>query len=231
MIDSIRTWWRTFRYNYCWSDWTAYIDGWIPRFSLFFPIAGYLILFNDSVSQALQFKELTDESTDWGLSGRERLRFLYYGLLFLGLSNFLYRIRLPYLFRFGTNIVDYTNTALEFFHFGDFQDMHHRIGQDGHISRDGKYYDSEWNGFKEAANNTDEGRDSVQRNGNWEDAKRQYGGLLRSIIRENFLAGDQSRRGYLTLCLIISSFGYILLIIPGVDLFAKVTVSTFGLSS
>ena len=40
----------------------------------------------------------------------------------------------------------------------------------GHLTRDGKYHDSEWNGFKNAAINSGEGTDNVERNGGQENA-------------------------------------------------------------
>ena len=230
LIDRVRAKWDIFTYNYGWADWVSYIDGWIPRFSLFFPIVGYLILFNDTVSDSLVFSKLIGAEIQWGLSGADRLRFLYFGLLFLGLSNFIYRVRRPYTFRFGTSLVEYTRTALEFFTYGDFLQMHGQIRDKGHISTDGKYYDSEWDGFSNAATNTDEGRESVKRDGNWDEAKKAYGGLLRSILRESFYRGDRQRRGWLSICLVSSTTGYLLLIVPGADLFIKVVISTLNVT-
>lgn len=129
---------------------------------------------------------------------------------------------------FGTSIVDFTRVALDIFTYGDFLSMHRRIRSEGNIGRDGKYYDSNWDGFSEVANNTGEGTTSVQRDGNWEEAKKQYGDLLRSILREHFSSGDQGRRFWLTTCLALSTFGYLLLVIPGIDMFLKVTYSSFN---
>ena len=227
-MNRLRFWWGTFRYNYAWSDWVAYIDGWIPRFSLFFPIIGYLILFNDQISEMIQFKQITHQNTyDWGLNATARLRFIYYGLFFLGVSNFIYRLKKPYAFRFGRDFVEYTRTALENFTFGDFVNIHGTIRHEGHLTLDGKYYDSEWDGFAKAARNAGEGTDNVERTGSWQDAKRQYGSLLRSILRENFFRSDTKRRVWLTCCLVLSTSGYFLLAIPSLDLFLKVTYSTF----
>ena len=226
--EKIRMKWDIFTYNYGWAGWVPYVDGWIPKFSLFFPIVGYLILFNDTVSESLVFSHLTGTEQQWGFSGSERLRFLYFGLLFLGVSNFIYRVRRPHTFRFGVSLVEYTRTGLEFFTYGDFLKMHGRIREAGHISPEGKYYDSEWEGFSDAANNTDEGRDSVKRDGSWDEAKKSYGGLLRSILRESFYHGDRQRRWWLSTCLILSTIGYLLLVAPGADLFIKVVMSTLN---
>ena len=219
--------WDAFQYNYSWSDYVTFIDGWIPKFALFFPIVGYLIIVNDQVSEWLTFATLTDGARNAGLSSGARLRCLYFGLFFLGLSNLYYRLRRPYCFRLGSSVIEFTRTGLEFFTFGDYIQMHRRIRSEGHISLDGNYYDSEWDGFTEAARNSGEGTESVERDGHWEEAKRQYGDLLRSILREEILRQDRERLGSLTACLFASSLGYLLLAIPSADLFIQVSLSTF----
>jgi hypothetical protein len=135
----------------------------------------------------------------------------------------------PYAFRFGRNVIDYTRNALELFTLGDYVQIHGTIRHQGHLTLDGKYYDSEWEGFLEAARNPGEGTEKVIRSGNWEEAKRQYGNLLRSMLRENFFRSDIQSRVSLSTCLLLSTVGYILLAIPSIDLFAKVTASTIGM--
>lgn len=53
-----KQWWDGFWYNFGWSDWVHYIDGWIPRFSLFVPVVGYLIIFNDRIGGSIAFQSL-----------------------------------------------------------------------------------------------------------------------------------------------------------------------------
>ena len=227
-MRSLKSWWQTFTYNYSWSDYVGYIDGWIPKLALSVPILGYLILFNDSVSEIISFKHLAkEEINSFGLEGASRLRLLYFGLIFLGVSNFIYRIKKPYIFKFGTNLIDYTKNCLYIFTLGDYIDIHGTIRHEGHLTLSGKYYDSEWEGFLEAAKNTGEGTEKVIRDGDWESAKSKYGGLLRDMLRENFFRNDIKGRFWLTVCLILSSIGYLFLAIPSVDLFLKVVVSTF----
>lgn len=219
--------WSGFKYNYSWSDWVSYIDGRIPKASIFIPVIGYILLFNDQVSGVFEFYKITDRvEYGWGLDTKSRLRFIYYGLFFLGISNFIYRLKKPYVFRFGKNIVDYTKTAMEIFTFGDFLSIHNAIRGEGHLTRDGKYYDSEWEGFRDRARNRGEGTERPERNGNWASAKDEYGSLLRSILREHFFKYDIKNRFWLSCCLFLSTVGYVFLIIPSVDLFIKITLST-----
>jgi len=229
MNDWLKSKWQTFSYNYCWSDYVDCIDGWIPKLAFSIPIIGYLILFNDKISEILVFKDLAKEdSLAFGLTGIQRLRLLYFGLISLGISNVIYRLRKPYHFRFGTNFVDYSRTCLDIFTLSNYVDIHERIRNEGHLTIAGKYYDSEWEGFLEAAQNTGEGTEKVERTGDWESAKRKYGGLLRGMLEENWFRYDTQRRAWLTVCLLLSTTGYFLLLIPSVDLFLKVIVSSVG---
>lgn len=193
------------------------------------PLLGYLILFNDSVSELLTFQVLIGESeSSFGLSGSQRLRCLYFGLVSLGVSNIIYRLRRPYIFRFGTNITEYTRTCLEIFTSYDFTQIHHRIRADGHLTIGGKYYDSEWDGFLADARDPDAGTEQAKNTGDWSLAVRKHGDLLRAMLSENFFRGETTRRPWLTACLMLSSCGYLLLIVPGADLFIKVAKSSFA---
>ena len=212
----------TFKYNYRWSDYVRYIDGWIPKLALSVPILGYLILFNDKISDILTFKTIiNEESLSFGLSGLQRLRLLYFGLIFLGISNFIYRLKKPYLFKFGTNLVDYTKTCLELFTNSDYLQMSHTIQQEGALTSGGKYCEEEWNCFSDASKNI---YDSEAKG--WEITKSKYGGLLRGMLNDIFFRYDRGRRFWLSTCLTLSSLGYILLVTPSIDLFIKVFIST-----
>ena len=227
-IEALRSRLQTFWYNFGWSEWVPYVDGWIARFSLFVPIVGYLILFADQLGGSLHFKHLAGATTEVGLTGPQRLRFVYFGLFALGISNFLYRLKRPYIFKFGTTRIDFSRTGLESFTYQDFLSMHHEIRSKTHYTLDGKYYDSEWDGFKEAATNRGEGTDRVERTGHWEDSKSKYGSLLRSILSETFFRGNIQRRSWLVACIALSTAGYLLLFVPSADLFIKVLLSSFG---
>lgn len=218
--------WSTYHYNFAWTDWVLYIDGWIPKFAFFVPILGYLVLFNDEVSNLLIFSNLTNANVNLDhhtmLDGEVRLRLVYFGLIFLGVSNFVYKFRRPHLFRFGTTQADFTRTALELFTLSDYIDINGIIRGQGHLTRSGKYYSSEWDGFREAATNTDEGTDNVKRDGNWDEARSQYGNLLRDMLREHYFRITTQRRFSLALCIILSTIGYFCLVVPSLDIFIEV---------
>ena len=93
------------------------------------PILGYLILFNDSVGGSLVFDHLLGGNSGI-LETSSRLRFIYFGLFALGASNLVYRWKRPFIFAFGTNIRDYTATALALFRLHDYLHIHREITRD-----------------------------------------------------------------------------------------------------
>jgi hypothetical protein len=100
LFDSLRFKWSIFAYNYCWSDYVFLFDGWVAKCAMAVPVAGYLVLFNDAVSQHLSFNRLADESLlSFGLSSGVRLKLIYFGLILLGTANILYRLRRPFVFK------------------------------------------------------------------------------------------------------------------------------------
>ena len=66
----------------------------------------------------------------------------------------------------------------------------------------------------------------VKSESDWTQAKGKYEGLMRSMLIENFFRNNVMRRTSLTLCIVLSVVGYVLLLVPSADLFVKVlTVS------
>jgi hypothetical protein len=119
-IERWNSYWRSrrggFSYNYGWSDYVYLFDGWVAKCAMAVPIVGYLILFNDTISQHISFNKLAGENIlGVGLSPVVRLKLIYFGLIFLGSANILYRIRRLFVFKIGTNEFDYVETALTHF--------------------------------------------------------------------------------------------------------------------
>jgi hypothetical protein len=192
------------------------------------PIVGYLILFNDSISQHLSFNRLADESTThFGLSSLARLKFIYFGLIFLGSANILYRLKRPFTFRVGTNQFNYVEKGLSHFTVSAYIDINDEIQIRGHRTLHGKYYDVDWDNFLDLAlgKRGAIGRDASS--ANWLEAKNRYEGLLRSMLIENFYRNNIRHRTPLTLCLILALADFVLLLIPSADLFIKVMIVVF----
>jgi hypothetical protein len=216
--------WSAFDYNYGWSDYVYLFDGWVAKCAMAVPIIGYLILFNDTISQHLSFNKLASENVlGFGLSSVARLKLIYFGLIFLGSANILYRIRRPFVFKIGTNQFEYVGNALKHFTVSAYIDIHGLIRHEGHHTLHGKYYDAEYDAFLNLA--LGEKGDRSQRDestADWTQAKSRYEGLLRSMLIENFYRNNVKRRLSLTGCIFLSLLGYALLFIPSLDLFIKV---------
>jgi|GEM_PF-1259051 len=229
VADYTKLKWSIYRYNYGWSDYVFLFDGWVAKCAMAVPIVGYLILFNDSISQHLSFDQLAGENLlRFGLSSTERLKLIYFGLILLGTANICYRVRRPFTFKIGTNQFEYAEDALKHFTPSAYIDIHGVIRHEGHHSLHGKYYDSEYEAFLDLAFGKVTGR--LQRDdaaADWTGAKRRYEGLLRSMLLENFLRNNIKRRISLSVCLVLSLMGYLLLFIPSADLFFKVVAASF----
>jgi hypothetical protein len=170
--------WSTFAYNYGWSDYVFLFDGWIAKCAMAVPIVGYLILFNDSVSQHLSFNKLASENVvGFGLSSVARLKFIYFGLIFLGSGNILYRTRRPFTFRIGTNQFEYVENALRHFTVSAYIDINGAIAHEGHHTQHGDYYDADYDAFLNLALGKDSDGQRDESTADWAGAKNKYEGF------------------------------------------------------
>ena len=200
----------------------GYIDGWLPRFSLFVPIFGYLILFSDGVSEHLKFTNLVEQSSYYiGLNGSQRLRLIYFGLIFLGAANLLYRIRRPKSLLLGEDTMEYVKNCFENFSYIDYEDINARIyDKENRIIYNQKYDDS-WMRFTDHAQEIQNGRST------WDEIKAKHGSFMRGLLKSDFKAYDRRYKKSLLTCIILSTLGYVLLAVPSIDLFTKVLLTTF----
>lgn len=229
MLDYLRMKWTILVYNYQWPDYIPLFDGWIARCSMAVPIVGYLILFNDSISQHIAFNSLASEQLlSFGISPGARLKFLYFGLLALGASNIVYRIRRPYALKIGKNQFEYVETALKHFTVDDYIQINGEIKSCGFdpYTQHGKYYNSEFDAFLKMSIGGNYGKDADATH--WVEAKRKFEGLLRAMLIENFFRKKIRRRYSLTFCIFLSLVGYFLLLVPSADLFLKVMSVVLG---
>lgn len=226
-LRSMKNRWFSFKYNFAWERYIDLIDGWLPRCAIAIPVIGYLILFNDSIVSYLSFKKITANSVEFlFVNSNSRLRFLYFGLFFLGVSNLIYRLRRPWVHKIGKDSDSFVRAALETCTPSEYINYHSVIKHEGHYTLFGKYYDSEWDGFKQLAIGIEGRTDRENEPGHWNEAKSRYEYLLRSILRETYFRNSIKHRFSLSSCIMISFFGYVLLLIPSLDLFQAVVRST-----
>lgn len=219
MNSFVRTKWYVFTYNFSWPNYVNLFEGPLVKASIAIPLVGYLILFNDTVADHIRFETLTNAAAPMGLSASARLQFVYCGLLCLATASAIYFLRRPYALTIGRDEFEYVTRALEHFSISNYIDINGQIKRSGHDphTQHGKYYDSEFEGFLRAANGDEHRADY-----HWVDAKNQYEGLLRSMLKEHYFRQKITRRVSLVFGIGFAYLGYILLLIPSVDLFVRV---------
>ena len=213
-------------YNFGWHQYPKYLNGTVTRLAAFVPVVGYLILFNDWVSRHLTFGIITGNVGAGFITQQFKLQLLYFGLIFLGIANILYRAWRPFPMRQAENQFDYVNFGLNNFSIGAFVDMHSKIRTEGHRTLSGKYYDSEWEGFLSIASVDGEGTNEVRERSNWQEAKSRYEHILRGILTDWWFRHCIERRARLCFVLIIATIGYFMIALPSLDLFWAVIGAT-----
>lgn len=188
---------------------------------MFVPLLGYLILFNDGLSDHLQFRNLISNPVSYqGIEEGVRLRLVYFGLIFLGVSNFVYRLRKPRSLLIGHSASEYIKNCFDFYTYSDYEDVHARIYDSKNKIIYGPTFDQLWSDFVQDAKRISE--DGIT----WDSHKAKHGSFMRSLLKSDFHGYDRRYRKSLMSCLILTSAGYILLSIPSIDLFLKVLLAT-----
>lgn len=234
MFKSIKHKWNNFWYNFSWGNYGNILNHPVTNISLFIPIFGYLILFNDNIIGSIEFKELlgeTDQKLYFLVSPQIRIKLIYFGLIFIALSRLIYLIRRPYAVKLGHDQFTYTDVALKYFTYSDYLRIHNNIREYGHNSLFGKYYDDDWDAFAEDAIWKESGRlDQSNRAAklksrtrvSFHEAKQRHEDLLRSMITDSYIGKATQRQMSLLSALALFGLGTVCLLIPSFDLFFRV---------
>lgn len=221
-----------------WSTYERLLNGWVPKLSLFVPLIGYLLLFNDGTSSHLSFDNLSGTAVakieNWKdlfsnigfYSDTVRLRFLYFGFLFLGAANLLFIVGKPEELQLGSDIVTYKKTSFDHYTTTEFCKIQKKITEHADETVNNAVNDIEWNSFYEAtvAEESDSAKPKV---GSWEEAKQTHKDVLSVLLGYNFHKQDTSRPWALIPIVILGAFGYLCLLAPSFDLFIKVMKTIF----
>jgi hypothetical protein len=218
------------KYNFGWPQFVWILDSRLARAAVFIPLVGYLILFNDTVVSHLKFDRLAFSVFD--LTPGARLKYIYAGLVYLGVANLVYRIFRPGVMKAGSDRLQYAEFGFRNFVFSDYVGMNDEIkySSRGALTAHGKYEDKEWEGFVTVAlgkgpeedHFSDQNPDLATSRSNWSDAKQKYEDLLRNILSELYVRQTTGRRSLLSVAIALSTIGYVLIAVPGVDLFLTV---------
>lgn len=221
-------------YHFSWSDWFWLFENRIAKASPFASAVGYLIYLNDYVSEQFGFDFVTQGISVIGLSGRQKLLMVYFGLVFLAIARLIYLWRRPTSIRFGPTAQEFSNYTMANFTFSDFLSLYQDIEQNGNRTLYGKYYTDDWEAFCEDATWAESGRtkgmDRAQKiksreNVSFKNARERHEDLLRSISLDRYYQYSASRKISLTFALGVCLFGYGLFLLPNLDLFLSVLLS------
>lgn len=223
--------WEVFRYNFRWSDYEGLLNGRLATAAAITPVLGYAVLFNDYIWEEVDFTVLAEpENTTWIIDPRHRVRFVYFGLVFLGLSNLLYRWRRPQVLRQARNQFEFIDFSKSHLTLIDIFEMHSRVARDGHSTPQGKDHLKEWNQFWEVAREKTEMINSggeVEGATNFQVAMNRFEGMIRNLAVEHFFFFDTRRRLELCIAIALALTGLFLLAVPSLDLFLRVVSLTF----
>lgn len=213
--------------NLFWHSYTGYIDGWIPKFAFFVPIIGYLILFNDSVIDLLGISEITD-SGDEPNTTLQRLRFVYFGLILLGVSNIIYKFAKPFTLTIAETQHGYVRQGMSNFSFQDFQDIFESLDDSEKYGlQDG--WSKLWNQFLDSEHPEANSLSSFVKADPklWRDLKVQHEEFLINLLSRGFCNYNNKNSITLLLCLLLSTLGYLCLAWPSLIVFLEIFQSTF----
>ncbi len=191
--DQIKMKYQIFIYNFGWSPYVEFLDGPIAKFSYFLGFVGYLILFNDQVTEYFQFSNITSITRPYFiLDGQTKIRTIYFGMVLLFFANLIYRIFRPWVLKYGRNEHEFSDYGIRNFTAYNYIRFNDEIRTDGHQTIYGKYYSHEWDEFLRLAIGVE--NKTERQTGNWAEAKSKFENLLRGICYEIFAKNDIKRR-------------------------------------
>lgn len=213
-----------------WHEYVFLFEGWANRAAILVPIIGYVILFNDVIAKEISFDFMTsDQSSLFLFSSVSRIRFIYFGLFLLGVSSLIYLCKRPWVIRYGASEIEFVSYGLSRFSGADylwFKRTNRLAGKGDMPTRD---YQTRWAAFESALSKYEHEIGLGENHFEWQNIRRKFEIFLSSVLRETFHVETRKRRVTLMLCIALSALGYLLLIIPSIDLFQAVLRSTFSL--
>lgn len=190
--------------NYTWEHWLPFIDNWIPRFSVVVPVVGYLILLSDDVTQFFQYSQIVDSTyLLGGLDATERLRFVFFGLWFLAISNLIFRLRGPSVLKIARTSILYRSVSYDVNTFLDYYELVGRLEVLRPLSEYQSGAKEIWSSFDRSADMWSDDAQAYQANNSWDEAKSSHGAFLRELLKWDFYARVCENR-VLSLCVFVS---------------------------
>lgn len=236
LLELFKFRWHGFEYNFHWEDYSFLFRGSVARAAATVPIVGYLIIFNDGLSQYLTFEKLAPKAHSYEfISNIVRLRLVYFGLVLLGIAETVYLIKRPYVIKLGQDFFSYKLRILELASPSYFIEANYKIrnSDTDPYTQGGKYYDRDYEDFIEMALGARPGnsiKDAFEsgKPANWDEATRRYEPLITGMIQEIYFREGRKRRVALSCAIAFALMGYFFLAIPSLDLFFRVVFLAFS---
>lgn len=186
----------------------------LARSAALMPIIGYAIIMNDYFSQHFVFNNLTGGSEQLISTGL-KLRFLYIGLFFLGISYVFYTIFRPKAFDISTNLDDYSKKYLESITAHEIKFIIEYL--ENYYKRDQilPFAIQEIEQLKRTGSNFL----------NWRE-KPQYRDLFILIIKMDFERQINKHKFFIHFCMITLLIGYSFIVVSSFDVLYRVTRSS-----
>jgi hypothetical protein len=189
-----------------------------------------LILFNDGISQYLTFERLAPSKAGLALiSSDSRLRFVYFGLVLLGIAELIYLLRRPHVIRLGKDFFSYKEKILSLASPRIFSEIHYKIRNSGFdpSTQGGKYYERDYEEFIEVCTGAKPGfsiKEAYEnrKSASWDDAVRRFEPLITGMLEEHYFNEGRKRLVSLSLAVSLALLGYLLLAIPSIELMFRV---------
>ena len=182
------------------------------------PVVGYLILFNDSILDTVQFNTITgttgDEASPFLLGGLTKLRMTFFGSLCVTISFLIYQLRRPKALDTATDDFSFAERVCESYSVVEMQALERDV-TDAKWQKRLRLFWSPWHGTREKIFD-----EYVQ--GFHDDSRENFLALHRDYIdqasREWWIGQMNSRPVSRYAAMILGCLGYLLLVIPTIDI-------------
>ncbi len=221
-----------------WSNLRLLLDQNLVRLAVFAPLLGYIILFNDTITDQFEFENLIGSNSTLFLSTKSRLQLIYFGTILCSACAIWYKIRCPEQIRLAANSRDYSVRALQDYSvqklFKIFVTLEMKVGYGLHdytlFDRDDlhEFLNEAIGGAAQTNTLTnDEIQFTLKDTRNPHDAVTRSREFLGQLLEDEYKYIDHSRKIEITTLAILTVFSLGMLAIPAADVFFSVIFDIF----
>ena len=227
--------------NRSWHLVGKYASNNLTKASLMFPLIGYLILFNDFVTQEISFEVLVPNTNIFFLETSSKLRLVFFGLIFLAFGNFLYNSKRPTVLIEATHPRPYVEGSLQRYNSTDIVGVYKSVrkftSKNKPLTDYWRFTDKNFFKFVEDAYDLPY---PVENFGDLDGALKEFlptkfkfavennHDFISCLLYEHFIQMMSKNRLTQFFIILICIFGYVFLLLPSLDLIQAVLISSFS---